>query len=40
MVQHEVERQEPPPDDFKRGLAGVTDVGNLQHFVDLLAQDV
>ena len=39
MVQHEVERQQSPPDYFKRGLPAVTDVGDLQHFVDLLAKD-
>ena len=39
MVQHEVERQEPPPGDFNGRLPAVTDVGNSQLAVDGLAED-
>ena len=39
MIEHEVERQQSPPGDFKRGLPAVTDVGHLQRSMDLLAED-
>ena len=39
MVQHEVERQQPPSDDLNGGLPAVTDVGNVQGAVEGLAED-
>ena len=39
MVQHEVERQEPPAHDFNGRLPAVADVGKTQFAVDGLAED-
>lgn len=39
VIQHEVERQQSPPGDFRRGLPAVTGAGDLQLSVDLLADD-
>ena len=39
MVQHEVERQEPPAGNLDRRLPAVTDVGDSQLAVDGLAED-
>ena len=39
MIEHEIERQQPPPGDFQRGRPAVTDGGDLQLPVDLLAED-
>ena len=39
MVQHEVERQEPPAHDFNGSLPAVADVGKAQLAVDGLTED-
>ena len=39
MIEYEVKRQQSSPGDFKRGLPAVTDEGDLQFPVDLLAED-